>query len=225
MWRHYVYLHRKADTGEAFYVGKGSERVRNKDIRHERAFTANRRNQAWQNTVRKHGLVVEIIASCESDEFAQEVERQMIAEIGRRNLGRGPLINFTDGGDGHAGILVSDDLRHKRSENSKGKRSDAWVASMRAARKNGGNGGVVKKGDKLPDWWRDRIAATKNGTDNPMYGKTGARHPMSRKVRERDTGIIYDSVLLAAEAKAVKMKTLYNWLSGHRPNPTSLEFA
>lgn len=26
-------------------------------------------------------------------------------------------------------------------------------------------------------------------------------------------------------AHGLKMKTLYNWLSGHRPNPTSLELA
>ena len=68
-------------------------------------------------------------------------------------------------------------------------------------------------------------AATKAGALNPMYGKTGSSHPMSRRVRDRASGVIYDSVKIAADAMGLKMKTLYNWLSGHRPNPTTLELA
>ncbi len=117
------------------------------------------------------------------------------------------------------------DARRKLSEHAKKPRGEAWVASMRAARKNGGNGDVVKTGDKLPESWRKNIAAAKIGALNPMHGKTGPAHPNSRKVRDAATGALYDSVLLAAEAHGFKMKTLYNWLSGHRPNPTTLELA
>lgn len=66
---------------------------------------------------------------------------------------------------------------------------------------------------------------TKIGTRNPMYGRTGAAHPNSRMVRDTDSGIVYESVQIAAVALGYKMKTLYNWLSGHRQNPTTLEFA
>jgi hypothetical protein len=44
-------------------------------------------------------------------------------------------------------------------------------------------------------------------------------------VIDRATGTVYDSVQIAADARGVKMKTLYNWLSGHRSNCTALEFA
>lgn len=72
---------------------------------------------------------------------------------------------------------------------------------------------------------RRRKAESKFGDKNPMFGKIGSDHPNSRKVIDRSTGVIYDSVQIASERLGFKMKTLYNWLSGHRRNPTSLEFA
>lgn len=225
MWRHYVYLHRKADTGEPFYVGKGTERSRHKQIYYERAYTPSSRNIVWQRTVAKHGLVVEIVASCESDTYAQELEMALIRQYGRRNVGVGPLINLTDGGDGHAGILVSAELRAKRSRNSRGPRSEAWVQSIRKARKNGGNGGVVKKGDKLPDLWKERIAATKIGEQNPMFGRTGEKHPNRRGVIDDRTGDTFPTVTAAAAYLGIRVQTLHNMLTGFRPNNTSMRFA
>lgn len=220
MWRHYVYLHRKADDGMVFYVGKGTERSRHQKPIYERANERDSRNQHWHRIVAKHGLTVEIVASFVTDLDAQNFERSLIAEYGRD-----ALANLTDGGDGCAGINPSAETRRKLSELAKKPRSAAWVRSIRAARKNGGNGGVVQHGDKLPESWKASIAAAKVGEKNPMYGKTGADHPNSRQVRDTVTEVMYDSVLLAANAKGYKMKTLYNWLSGHRKNPTTLEFA
>lgn len=212
MWRHYVYVHRRADDGNVFYVGKGSYP--------ERAYERSSRNKYWHRVAEKHGLVVEIVARFETDKLAQQCERDLIAFYGRKSL-----TNLTDGGDGCAGIDPSPEARQKLSEAAKRPRSPAWVASIRVSRKGGGNGGVVKKGDKLPDWWKERISKTKIGEMNPMYGKKGAAHHNSRKVVDRSTGAIYDSVQIAADALGFKMKTLYNWLSGHRKNPTSLELA
>ena len=220
MWRHYVYQHRRADDGRVFYVGKGTERPRHKQPVYERANEHDSRNQYWQRSVAKHGVIVEIIASFMSDQDAQAFEREKIAEYGRQNL-----VNLTDGGDGCAGLIVSQEARQKLSVLAKRPRSEAWVRSIRIARKNGGNGGVVQRGDKLPESWKANLAASKIGEKNPMYGKTGADHPNSRKVRDTETGVLYDSVLIAANATGYKMKTLYNWLSGHRKNPTTLEFA
>jgi hypothetical protein len=58
-----------------------------------------------------------------------------------------------------------------------------------------------------------------------MHGVTGAAHHMSRPVIHTQAGVFFDSVEEAANVFGYKMKTLYNWLSGHRPNPTTLEFA
>ena len=99
------------------------------------------------------------------------------------------------------------------------------MQSIRRARKNGGNGGVVKKGDKLPQWWRDRIAATKHGADNPMFGRTGAAHPTRRPVIDTASGTEYPTTTAAAKAAGIRMQTLHNMLTGFRPNSTSLRFA
>ena len=212
MWRHYVYVHRRSSDDKVFYVGKGSSP--------DRAMDTASRNQYWKNVVAKHGRTVEIVAYFETDALAQQCERDMIAWFGRD-----ALVNMTDGGDGCAGIVMSEEARQKLSEHAKKPRSDAWVRSIRISRKGGGNGGVVKAGDKLPESWKKNIAAKKIGALNPMHGKTGQDHPNSRKVRDTVSGEVFDSVLIASEAHGHKMKTLYNWLSGHRKNPTKLEFA
>lgn len=220
MWRHYVYIHKRADTGEVFYVGKGSLRKRNKKPVFERAFTTYSRNRYWKNIVAKHGLTVEVVASCLDDDTAQKIEKELIAQYGRKRLA-----NLTDGGDGSAGIIPSESTRRKLSENAKRPRSRQWIESIRNARKNGGNGGVVKKGDRLPQSWRDAISQGQKGPNNYMKGRTGELAPNSRMVIDRKTGTQFVSVSQAADCFGYKLKTLYNWLSGHRSNPTTLEFA
>lgn len=220
MWKHYTYLHRRATDGTVFYVGKGTAPRSPKKPIHSRAYDTYKRNHYWRNVAAKHGYTVEIFASCADDKEAQRVERELIASIGRDNL-----TNMTDGGDGGAGRIVSAETRAKISKNSSRPRSEAWKSAIRAARKNGGNGGVVKKGDKLPDWWRNRISTAVTGSRNSMYCKTGAAHHNSRRVIDTGSGTVYDSVLIASEAVGIKMKTLYNMLSGHRQNRTNLRFA
>lgn len=219
MWRYYVYIHRKASDGAPFYVGKGAVRARHKVQTFERSKDRVSRNKAWLSTVAEHGVTVEIVMSCQTDAEAQEQEARLIAEIGRIDLRQGPLVNLTDGGEGHAGIIVSDELRRKRSINSRGPRSPEWIASIRASRKNGGNGGVVKSGDKLPASWVANISAAKMGDKNPQFGKIGAR---AKKVRNAITGAVYDSIDQAAAAEGLNPKTLYQYLDGTRLNKTPL---
>lgn len=219
MWRHYVYIHYATDNGEPFYVGKGSRRLRDKGCQFERACATFPRNLAWRRTVLSRGLRIEIIAMCRTDVAAQELEMRLIAQFGRIDLGTGPLVNVTDGGDGHAGLVASEELRRKRSQNAKGPRSKAWVASIRIARKNGGNGGVVKRGDKLSENWRRNLATGKLGERNPWFGKPS---PVSRKVRNTETGATYDSIARAAAAEGISAKVLYQYLDGTRRNKTAL---
>lgn len=213
---HYVYIHIRPDTGAVFYVGKGSAR---RPGSRERAYAKKPRNKYWHNIVSKAGLEVEIVAEYENNKEALATEQRLIKFFSRKNLS-----NMTDGGEGTIGMEVSDELRRKRSVNSSGPRSQEWVAAIRRARKNGGNGGVVKKGDKLPDWWRDRISDAVKGENNHMYGRTGDRHPVSRAVVCTVTGERYPSISAAAEARGIKMKSLYNKLTGHRKNETGLVF-
>jgi hypothetical protein len=206
-----VYVHRRADDGRIFYVGKGS--------REDRASYLKKRNPYWQAVAAKHGVVIEIAAHFETDALACECERELIAWYGRDNL-----TNLTDGGEGSVGVVMTDETRAKLSVLARAPRSQAWVDSMRAARAGGGNGGVVKAGDKLPGWWKDRIAAAKVGELNPQHGKRGLYSTRSRAVANTGYGYVFASVSEAADFLGIKMKTLYNMLSGHRPNPYQLEF-
>jgi hypothetical protein len=88
-WRNsmaYVYGHYKADTGELFYIGKGTGK---------RAWSRYYRNQHWKNVVNKHGLKVEVLYDGLTEELAYEKEKEIIAEVGLNNL-----TNISDGGDG-----------------------------------------------------------------------------------------------------------------------------
>ena len=112
-------------------------------------------------------------------------------------------------------------MRRKRSEAASKPRSDNWVISIRKSRKNGGNGGVVKHGDRLPETWRANISSAKLGSKNPQFGKITK---IARKVKDIADNKIYDSVSSAALAHELNMKSLYNMLSGHRKNNTTLRF-
>ena len=216
-----MYLHGRADSGEIFYVGKGT---RTHKKLYARASEEQGRNAYWKRIAIKHGYLVTIVADffAESDAFAMETE--LIGFYGRKING-GTLCNLTDGGEGSCGIVPSQLTREKLSIEASKPRGEKWIASIRAARKNGGNGGVVCRGDVLPESWRRNIAVRKIGELNPMYGKTGNLSAVSRPVIDLRAGVFYNSVDEAANHYGYKMKTLYNWLSGHRRNPTSLEFA
>ena len=43
----------------------------------------------------------------------------MIKEYGRRDLGKGTLVNLTDGGEGSYGVIQSNDTKEKRSDSLK----------------------------------------------------------------------------------------------------------
>lgn len=121
----YVYIHRKATTGEVFYVGKGKTR---------RAYDRFGRSNWWQRTVAKHGLVVEIAMSGLQEWYAFELETELIAYYGRADLKQGQLVNTTDGGEGSSGNLQSVETRKLRSVAHVGKkRSDKAKAVMKAA--------------------------------------------------------------------------------------------
>lgn len=87
-----VYQHRRKDTGEVFYIGIGkSER---------RAYDKTRRYKPWKDFVKNHEYEVEITHKDIILEEAASIEKYLIAFYGRRDLGQGPLVNMTDGGEG-----------------------------------------------------------------------------------------------------------------------------
>lgn len=100
----YTYVHRRLDTGDVFYVGKGTG---------YRAKGKNGRNKHWWAIVRKHGFCVEIVSLWPTDEQAYQHEIELIAAYKAAGV---YLCNYGTGGEGGgAGRIQSEEERAKRS--------------------------------------------------------------------------------------------------------------
>lgn len=110
----YLYSHTRLDTNEVFYIGIGI--IKN----YKRAYQSNKsRNIFWKNIVNKTKYEVKIIADNLNWQEACELEKKLIKQIGRKDLGLGTLVNLTDGGDGNVGM--SQEIKDKISNSLKGK--------------------------------------------------------------------------------------------------------
>lgn len=117
----YLYAHYRNDTGEVFYIGKGvGNRYKSKQGR----------NPYWENIVKAHGYKVEILQYFATEEDAFRAEQSLIADLGRKDLGKGLLVNMSDGGEGASGAVRTPEQR-KRYSASTWMRTDAGKASMR----------------------------------------------------------------------------------------------
>lgn len=223
--RFFVYVHRKASTGEVFYVGKGT--INNRDP-YLRAHVTRKRSAFWLAITEKHGLVVDVVMEFDSEVLAFQLERDLIEHYGRRCDGE-PLCNLTSGGDGQLGLAKSQETLRKLSEAFSGERHFNWgkklsaetcrrkSESMKASPKN-------LKGKKLPPEWKAKIAATKQGSDNPMYGKRGSDHPRSRSVLLHGYNIVFESISEAAKFVGIPMAMLHAHLNGiTKVNKTNME--
>lgn len=104
----YVYVYFRPWDGSPCYVGKGKGR---RWVHHEKWAT----NRHLANIIAKAGGDVPKIKVRENLTEAQacEIEMTLIAAIGRLDLGTGPLVNMTDGGEGMSGYRHSPEARAK----------------------------------------------------------------------------------------------------------------
>lgn len=110
----YVYMHRRADTGMPFYVGKGKgARVR----------VTQHRNAYWQNVTKKAGgWTADIVVRNLDEPLAHLAEMELIDKY--RALGI-RLTNLTDGGEGATGFRWDREAALRRASSRKGiKRPD-----------------------------------------------------------------------------------------------------
>ena len=99
----YVYIHRRATDGTAFYVGKGNGR---------RAWDVRSRNKQWMHIAKKHGVCVSLLSQGMTEVCAYTLERIAIRYIGISNLA-----NQTFGGEGvDSGPLRDKSPRYNHQE-------------------------------------------------------------------------------------------------------------
>ena len=94
-----VYLHRRQDNGNVFYVGKG---------RRWRENSKNNRNKHWRRIVDKYGYYVEIVELNLDNKTACDIEKSLISFFGYDNL-----CNYTYGGEGSEGYKHTEEALSK----------------------------------------------------------------------------------------------------------------
>ena len=173
----YVYIYFRPNM-EPCYVGKGKK---SRWLCHER-YETNRR--LWR-AIQKNGgwLPKAKVKTGLTDEDAIELEKKLIKVIGRKDLGTGPLVNLTEGGEGcnkspstiekmkkaQAGHPTSDEARAKMSA---AKRADPNnVIFLADARK--------KRGPETPE----RAANRRAGQAKRRADDLEARKDVASKLR------------------------------------------
>lgn len=118
MTKFYVYILERED-GTPFYVGKGSgDRVRHHVNEAKRHAGINPHKERIIRKMLKAGAEpsYRIDSYHEEEKDAHDREIELIAKIGRHNLGTGPLTNLTAGGDGIVGNVLSDETKKAISD-------------------------------------------------------------------------------------------------------------
>lgn len=106
----YVYVHKRADTLEPFYVGKGTRR---------RAWNCSSRSSYWKRIKEKHGHIVEILYSDLEEQHAFDLEILTIQEYRADGF---TLCNLTDGGEGASGQVKTAETKLKHSKAMRGRK-------------------------------------------------------------------------------------------------------
>ena len=133
----------------------------------------------------------------------------------------------------HKGKVVSQETKDKMSKAHKGK-----VHSPEALAKQRRVGEAhFCYGKKMSDEQKLKISISNKGrikspeecaaiTERLKGNKFNLNRVLSnnRFILNLETGIYYENVISAANAHNYKLKTLYNWLTGHRYNNTNLIF-
>lgn len=113
----YVYRLDRPWNGEPCYIGKGKGRR----CQVHQWLGKKHSNKHLASILKKAGgkLPITIIADSLSEAEAFDLEKKLIAEIGRKDLGLGPLANWTDGGEGASGHIKSEETIRKIKESKR----------------------------------------------------------------------------------------------------------
>lgn len=157
-----VYEHIRNDTGQCFYVGKGTL---------ERAFCKSR-NEHHDRIADKYGMSVKIIYNNLTQDEAYQLEREVIEDyVFNKGFGidiigfkdneneNGHLTNCTFGGEGSYGSKHTDEWRSQHSKAMSGENNPMYGVNV-----------WDLYTDKKAEEVRRKISSHSSGKNNPMYG-------------------------------------------------------
>jgi hypothetical protein len=162
----YIYAHYIPGETLPFYIGKGS------------GYRMTRRNDRsiwWKRIVNKYGFEAKLLHENLSYSEANILEKKLIKEFGRRDIGTGTLINHTDGGEGIAN--PSKEVRNKISESNRKR-----VVSEETKRKISQS----SKGHKLSEHTKSKMKG-RVPWNKGMKGISGTPHTEETKQKISDT--------------------------------------
>ena len=207
----YIYRHLKP-SGEVFYIGIGKAK------NFKRAHSKYKRSKFWLDVVSKHGYEVQILKKGLSWKDACELEKILINYYGRRDLGKGTLVNLTDGGDGL--VNPSFEERARRSKVSKlqaGVLSATWgrkhteeeKLKMRGKRESISGKNHPQFGKKRPEV--SKLMSERVGALSPNFGKVANNVKI---VLDIETGVFYSSAKEASLYYNIEYSNLKKYLNG-----------
>jgi hypothetical protein len=118
-----VYRHINKSNGEVFYIGIGNSK---------RPYVKTNRSKEWLEYVVDNKYEVEVLYNNLIWKEAIRIEKELIKEIGRKDLGQGTLVNKSNGGEGqqtHSAWLETELIAEALKYNRRG---DFWVGSRGA---------------------------------------------------------------------------------------------
>jgi len=145
-------------NNEPIYVGKGKN---NRAWKHLKSKKKHPFIQRLQSMSKENVEPIIGLYSGLDEEMALLLEQELISKIGRKDLGKGPLLNLTDGGE--QGANKSLETRRKMSKNNLGK-----VLSQATKDKMS----ISRKGHKTSLETRKKISIAQKGCIGHMTGKT-----------------------------------------------------
>ena len=131
----YTYILKEKSTGSPFYVGKG--KGQRMYVHRREALNENTNYRSIHRKIQSilgRGDEIEycVVDSGLTEDQAFELEIFLIAEIGREDLGLGPLKNLTEGGEGGS-LISAESVELRRQKHIGSKRSPEARERMRQA--------------------------------------------------------------------------------------------
>jgi len=142
-----------------------------------------------------------LVISCSSEQEAFNLEKQLIKEIGRSSLGLGPLVNWTDGGEGTSGHICSEETKRKMSK----PKSETHIKKMSESK-------AGKKRKPFSEETKKKMSEIRVSKHYKKSSKsmTGENHPMFGKHHSIEARKKMSESHLGKKRKSLKVEEVKN---------------